>query len=258
MQDTPRSLRLQIGILGRRNTGKSSLLNMISRQNVSIVSPEAGTTTDPVTRSMELLPLGPVLFYDTAGLDDTGALGEKRVATTRAIIERLDLGIIVAVADAWGDLEEGVCVDFRRRGTPFLVVFNKCDLARPGAGLIRDLQGRGFEVVETSCTEHLGLEELREAMVRVMDSGPDRPPAIMEGLVGPGELAVLVTPIDLEAPKGRLILPQVQTIRDLLDRDAFCLVVKERELAGALGTLKDAPAIMRKEAGTIVVPDGEG
>jgi len=237
-------MRLQIGFLGRRNTGKSSLLNMISRQQISIVSPEPGTTTDPVSRSMELLPLGPVLFHDTAGLDDTGTLGQQRVATTRAIIDRLDLGIVVAVVGEWGDLEERLCDDFTARGIPLIVVFNKCDLIRPEAGLVRELQARGFEVVETSCTAHLGVEELRTAMVRVMENGPDQPVSILGGLVRAGELAVLVTPIDLEAPKGRLILPQVQTIRDLLDREAYCLVVKETQLKEALGELKDPPVIV--------------
>ncbi|MFC1545763.1 [FeFe] hydrogenase H-cluster maturation GTPase HydF [Gemmatimonadota bacterium] len=237
-------MRLQIGIVGRRNTGKSSLLNMISRQDIAIVSPEAGTTTDPVARSMELLPLGPVLFYDTAGLDDTGTLGEKRKATTRAIIDRLDLGILVCVDDAWGALEEGLCREFNARGIPLIVVFNKCDLGHPDERTIDGLEERGFLVVRTSCSRRQGIEELRDAMVRAMENTSDRTCSITEGLVKAGELAVLVTPIDLEAPKGRLILPQVQTIRDLLDRGAYCMVVQEDRLAAAIDNLKVPPALV--------------
>jgi len=244
MQNTPRGMRLQIGIIGRRNSGKSSLLNALSRQNSSIVSPLAGTTTDPVIKTMEMLPLGPVVIYDTAGLDDSGALGEKRIATTRAIIDRLDLGILVSIADEWGALEDELLDEFHSRGTPIVVVFNKCDLSRPGQEIIRDLLDRGFEVVEAVCTDNSGIDEVREAMVRSMQDDPTEPVSIVGGLVSAGELAVLVTPIDLEAPKGRLILPQVQTIRDLLDRDAWCVVVKEHQLKGALENLKAPPEIV--------------
>jgi len=237
-------MRLQIGIVGRRNTGKSSLLNALSRQKASIVSPLAGTTTDPVIKSMEMLPLGPIVIYDTAGLDDSGALGEKRIATTRAIIDRLDLGILVSVADEWDALEERLLEEFRSRGTPIVVVFNKCDLSRPGEVMIRELLDRGLEVVETVCTDNSGIDEVREAMIRSILEDPVAPVSIIEGLVSAGELAVLVTPIDLEAPKGRLILPQVQTIRDLLDRDAYGLVVKEHQLIEALANLKEPPVIV--------------
>ncbi len=237
-------MRLQIGIIGRRNSGKSSLLNALSRQNSAIVSPLAGTTTDPVAKTMEMLPLGPIVLYDTAGLDDSGELGEERIATTRAIIDRLDLGILVSVADEWGALEEELLDEFRSRGTPIVVVFNKCDLSRPGETIIRNLRDRGLEVIETVCTENSGIDEVREAMIRLMQDDPAGPVSITGGLVSAGELAVLVTPIDLEAPKGRLILPQVQTIRDLLDREAYCVVVKEHQLKGALENLKVPPVIV--------------
>src|SRR5512143_2521254 len=142
MQPTPRSLRLHIGIFGRRNVGKSSLLNAITRQQVSIVSATAGTTTDPVEKPMELLPLGPVLFVDTAGVDDEGALGELRVERARAVLDRVDIGILVAEAGAWGTFEEGLLAELARRRVPAIVAFNKSDLAaataddlaRPGAG----------------------------------------------------------------------------------------------------------------------------
>src|SRR5512137_1942012 len=128
---TPKGLRLHIAFFGRRNVGKSSLLNAVTRQQVSIVSPVAGTTTDPVEKPMELLPLGPVLFIDTAGVDDTGALGEMRVQKTRAILDRTDLGIVVATGDAWGAFEEEIVRELQGRGTPIIAVFNKRDLAEP-------------------------------------------------------------------------------------------------------------------------------
>src|SRR5512140_2754732 len=129
--ETPKGMRLQIGLFGRRNVGKSSLLNAITRQQVSIVSPSAGTTTDPVEKAMELLPLGPVLFIDTAGVDDEGALGALRVEKTRKVFERTDLGVLVAEAAEWGPFEEGVLTELERRGVPAIVAFNKADLAKP-------------------------------------------------------------------------------------------------------------------------------
>lgn len=136
MIGTPKSFRLHIGIFGRRNVGKSSLLNALTRQNVSIVSDVAGTTTDPVEKPMELLPVGPVLFIDTAGIDDAGALGELRVQRTRKVFDRTDLGLVVAEAGAWGPFEEGICQELHKRELPVIVVVNKVDLGRPGDALL--------------------------------------------------------------------------------------------------------------------------
>ena len=244
MQTTPKSMRLHIGLFGRRNVGKSSLLNAITRQQVSIVSEFAGTTTDPVEKPMELLPLGPVLFIDTAGVDDTGALGALRVEKTRAVFDRTDLGVIVTEPDGWGDFEEQLLAELTQRQTPVVAVFNKCDLGNPPVSLVDALKEKGVAVVRTAACDGAGVLDFRQAL---LDSAPAdfvENPAILADLVGPGEMAVLVVPIDKEAPKGRLILPQVQSIRDLLDGDAWCMVVKERELRDALARLNRPPKLV--------------
>ncbi len=244
MQPTPKSLRLHIGLFGRRNAGKSSLLNAISRQEVSIVSEIAGTTTDPVEKPMELLPLGPVLWIDTAGIDDQGALGDKRVQKTRQVFDRTDVGILVVNAGRWEAFEEAIFRELTERKIPVVVVLNKTDIAKPQAALLERFQSTKIPFVETVACEGRGVLELREALVQVAPEDFLRPPALVADLVPPGEMAVLVVPIDTEAPKGRLIVPQVQTIRDLLDGDSYCLVVKERELRDALGRLRRPPALV--------------
>jgi len=241
---TPRSNRLQIGIFGRRNAGKSSLLNALVRQDVAIVSPVPGTTTDPVEKAMELLPLGPVLLIDTAGIDDTADLGPQRVARTRRIWERTDLALLVVAAGDWGEVERELLAEFRRRKIPAVVVFNQCDLASPAPATIAELDAAGVRHVRTQAVRGEGMDDLRAA---ILEAAPEEwlaAPTIAADLVPPGRVAVLVVPIDLEAPKGRLILPQVQTIRDLLDHDALSLVVKERELRRALELLREPPALV--------------
>ena len=270
MSTTPKGLRLHIGLFGRRNVGKSSLLNAITRQQVSIVSEIAGTTTDPVEKPMELLPLGPVLFIDTAGIDEesiaAGSLGAMRVEKTRKALERTEIAVLVvgpgvgsgtgsgAGSAQWGEFEESLLRDFADRQTPTLVVFNKCDVASPDPALVARLRaaqpseggqgGAKLLVVEASALTGQGLPELREALLELAPPEFIDSPAIVGDLVGPGELAVLVVPIDKEAPKGRLILPQVQAIRDLLDSDSLCMVVKERELRSALDRLTRPPKLV--------------
>lgn len=241
---TPKGLRLHIGLFGRRNVGKSSLLNAITRQNVSIVSEVAGTTTDPVEKPMEFLPLGPVLFIDTAGIDDTGALGELRIQKTRQIFDRTDLGVIISEAGSWGDFEEQLVAELRSRKVPVVVVFNKSDLAEPEENILGRLDQEKIPVVRTTAPSGKGILDLRQTLLDAAPLEFINHPAILGDLIGAGEMAVLVTPIDKEAPKGRLILPQVQAIRDLLDSDAYCMVVKERELRLALERLKRPPKLV--------------
>ncbi len=241
---TPKGFRLHIGIFGRRNVGKSSLLNALTRQQVAIVSAQPGTTTDPVEKPMEMLPLGPVLFIDTAGIDDEGALGELRVQKTRQVFDRTDLALLVAEAGRWDRFEDAVLDELRRRKAAVVVAFNKCDLAEPQPERLTQLAAEGLAAVAVSAQTGRGLPELREAILRAAPEEFFAARPIAADLVPPGELAVLVTPIDKEAPKGRLILPQVQTIRDLLDGDAYCLVVKERELRDALERLRRPPALV--------------
>jgi [FeFe] hydrogenase H-cluster maturation GTPase HydF len=244
MRNTPKGFRLHIGLFGRRNVGKSSLLNALTRQTVSIVSDIAGTTTDPVEKPMELLPIGAVLFIDTAGVDDVGALGEMRVQKTKQVFDRTDVGIIVTIAGEWGEFEETILTELRERKIPVIVVFNKTDIARVDTALEGRLKDLQISCVETAAANGEGVLDLREALVKAAPEEFINAPAIIGDLVPSGELVVLVIPIDLEAPKGRLILPQVQSIRDILDNDAYCLVVKERELRDALDRLKRPPALV--------------
>ena len=244
MQSTPKSLRLHIGLFGRRNVGKSSLLNAITRQQVSIVSAYAGTTTDPVEKPMELLPLGPVQFVDTAGVDDEGALGELRIARTRAVLDRVDLGVIVTEAGTWGDFEQMLLAELKGRKAPVLVVFNKSDLRPPSPPEFSRVEGMGALPVATSTVTGAGLQDVREGLLKLAPADFFENRRLVADLVPPGEVAVLVVPIDKEAPKGRLILPQVMTIRDLLDAESMALVVQERELRSALDRLRTPPALV--------------
>jgi len=239
-----KSFRLHIGLFGRRNVGKSSILNALTSQEVSIVSEVAGTTTDPVEKPMELLPLGPVLFIDTAGIDDTGALGEKRIQKTMQVFDRTDLGLIISTAGEWGDFEETILKELKDRNIPVLVVFNKSDIQSLGECLNRSLSAEKIVFVETSAYTGFGIQELRQFILKMAPDDFVNRPGIVSDLVGPGEAAILVVPIDKEAPKGRLILPQVQTIRDLLDNDSFCMVVKERELREAFSRLNKPPKLV--------------
>lgn len=244
MRKTPKGFRLHIALFGRRNVGKSSLLNAMTRQDVSIVSETAGTTTDPVEKPMELLPLGPVLFIDTAGIDDTGKLGQLRVRRTRQIFDRTDMAIIVTGEGQWGDFEEGILAELRHRKIPAIAVFNKADLGPTPLAVVKTLARENVPVVETVAVERKGILDLREAIIQSAPEEFVKAPTILGDLVPAGELAILVVPIDMEAPRGRIILPQVQSIRDLLDNDAYCMVLKDRDLSDALGMLNRPPAIV--------------
>jgi [FeFe] hydrogenase H-cluster maturation GTPase HydF len=244
MQSTPKSLRLHIGIFGRRNVGKSSLLNAITRQQVSIVSAHAGTTTDPVEKPMELLPLGPVLFVDTAGIDDEGALGELRMQRTRAVLDRVDIGIVVTEARTWGRFEAGLVEQLQRRRIPITIVVNKVDVADLSDDERVTLEASGAVVVPMSARNGTGVGALREALLGLAPADFFDSRRVVADLVPPGEVAVLVVPIDKEAPKGRLILPQVMSIRDLLDGESLALVTQERELRHALASLSRPPALV--------------
>lgn len=240
MQPAPRSLRLHIGLFGRRNVGKSSLLNALTRQQVSIVSPQPGTTTDPVEKPMELLPLGPVLFVDTAGLDDAGALGDARIGRSRAVLDRVDLGILVAEHGTWGAFETGLLAELRARNIPTVVALNKADL-KPGSALP---MLEGAAVVPVSALRGQGIDALREALLHAAPADHFDSRHLLSDLVPPGDVAMLVMPIDASAPKGRLILPQVMAIRDVLDGAGIALVVQARDLSRAFSTLKRLPALV--------------
>ncbi|MCK5850489.1 MAG: [FeFe] hydrogenase H-cluster maturation GTPase HydF [Kiritimatiellae bacterium] len=244
MQKTPKGLRLHIGMFGRRNVGKSSFLNTVTAQKVSIVSEVAGTTTDPVEKAMEMLPLGPVLFIDTAGIDDVGALGALRIASSKKAIERTDIAVLVADPDCWDEFEVSLLDWFASEERPVIVVFNKTDLSKPTDDMLAELARRDIPWMMSVASEGKGKNEFRQLLI---DTVPDEfleSVSIVGDIVAAGEMVVLVVPIDLEAPKGRLILPQVQTIRDILDNDACCVVVKENHLSNVLENLKEKPALV--------------
>jgi [FeFe] hydrogenase H-cluster maturation GTPase HydF len=248
LRATSKGFRLHIGFFGRRNVGKSSLLNAVTQQKVSIVSEVAGTTTDPVEKPMELLPIGPVLFVDTAGVDDVGALGAQRIEKTRQAIARTDVGVLVTEAGVWGDFEEKLLAELRARGIPVIVALNKADLRRPDPAHLTYFNQEKLSYVELIATTGRGVDVLRERLWEVAPAGAAESPVVLRDLVGPDETAVLVMPIDKEAPKGRIKQLQVQSIRDLLDNNASCVVVQDAGLMKVLDNLKTPPKLVVTDA----------
>ncbi len=248
MEKTPKSLRLQIGIFGRTNVGKSSFLNMVSGQDVAITSPVPGTTTDVVEKVMELLPIGPVVFLDTGGMDDSSVLAEKRIQRTEKVFDRADVVVLVTEPGQWTGFEAAICDKAAERKAPLVVVINKTDLGVPTSAFLQTVRARTERVVLCSSLDIPGRDQyvtdLKHVLLEVCPEDFLKPPSLIGDLVPAGGLAVLIVPIDLEAPKGRLILPQVQTIREVLDNDASVLVVKEREYAELLKRLKTPPDIV--------------
>ncbi len=242
MLKAPKSLRLHIGIFGRRNSGKSSVLNALVRQDVSIVSHVPGTTTDPVEKVMELKPIGPVVFIDTAGIDDTGELGKSRIKKTKQVIERTELAILVT--DGWQSFEAELLKLFQKNNIPVVVAANKSDIRQSGE-LETAARNAGCKfIVTTSIVNKQGIDELRTTLAHATPREFLTTPPVLGDLIKPDDLVVLVTPIDIEAPAGRMLLPQVQALRDTLDNDAYCLTVKEHQLAHALAMLKKPPALV--------------
>jgi [FeFe] hydrogenase H-cluster maturation GTPase HydF len=236
MKTAPKSLRLHIALFGRTNVGKSSFLNLIAGQDVSIVSEQPGTTTDIVEKTMELLPIGPVMFIDTAGLDDSTVLGGKRVEKTKKVFDRADVILLICEGEQFGEFEKTV---YERAGkTPVIRIRNKSDLSDSS-----DLSDIQCNSTDFSSREKV-LSQLKAQLLAVCPEEFLLPPPLVGDLVKPGGIAVLIVPIDLQAPKGRLILPQVSTIRDALDNDAAALVVKEREYTHILHQLKTPPDLV--------------
>lgn len=236
LQDTPSAERVQIGFFGCRNAGKSSLVNAVTNQEMAVVSPVKGTTTDPVTKAMELLPLGPVLIIDTPGIDDEGGLGEQRVKRTKQILNRIDCAVLVVDSVAGKTkADEELLNLFQEKQIPFLVAYNKSDLQMP------ILSGKND--VAVSALQKTGIEELKER-IAALGKENQKERMLVRDLVKAEDLVVLVTPIDSSAPKGRLILPQQQTIRDLLEADAIPVVTKENTLKTTLESLAKKPAMV--------------
>jgi len=248
MKKTPKSLRLQIGLFGRTNVGKSSFLNLVAGQDVAITSPVAGTTTDVVEKSMELLPLGPVVFLDTAGLDDRSALAEARLKKTVKIFDRSDVITLMVEPNAWTDYEERILEEAKKREIPPIVVVNKIDLDPPSPDFIKEVHSKTSRVLSCSSVDvdHRDpvINQYKKFLIEVCPEDFLKPPPLVGDLLPEAGLAVLIVPIDLEAPKGRLILPQVQTIREALDFDASVMVVKEKEYAHSLSNLRTPPHLV--------------
>ena len=245
---TSKGFRLHIGLFGRRNVGKSSLLNAITRQQVSIVSEIAGTTTDPVEKPMELLPIGPVLFVDTAGVDDVGALGAQRIEKTRQAIARSDVGVLVAEAGEWGAFEENLLAELRSHKVPVLIALNKADLQKPTPDQLALFDQENVAYAEIVATTGEGLDAFRNLLWQAAPVDETGSQTIVRDLVGKDETAVLVMPIDREAPKGRIKQLQVQAIRDLLDGQSSCVVVQDTGLKKALNNLKTLPSLVVTDA----------
>ncbi len=238
LNQTPASERIHIGFFGRRNAGKSSVMNAVTGQNLAVVSDVKGTTTDPVYKTMELLPLGPVMVIDTPGIDDEGELGKLRVMKSRQVLNKTDIAILVVDASEGMQKEDLEMKElFEKKKIPYLVVFNKSDLATKEFG-----SGSEANEMNVSALTGEGIFELKEKIASMKKSEEERD--LLEGLVKPGDVVILVTPIDKAAPKGRLILPQQMTIRALLDHGCMTMVVRDTELADALGKLEKKPDLV--------------
>ena len=226
-----RDLKPHIGIFGRRNNGKSSLINLMTGQEVAIVSEEAGTTTDPVKKSLEIFGIGPAIIVDTAGIDDSGELGEKRVKKTYDAIKTIDCAILVITKNEFGFYEKELIKQFRDYSIPYFIVHNKSDL-QPLEQLTRE-KIRAFskaEVIDFSVASNTHVDTLIELLKKTIPETSFQKPSLLGGIIEPNGVVLLVTPIDSEAPDGRMILPQVMAIRDVLDNDNICIVLKETHL----------------------------
>lgn len=226
-----KDLKPHIGIFGRRNNGKSSIINLMVNQEVAIVSPEPGTTTDPVKKSIEIFGIGPAIIIDTAGIDDTGELGQKRIQKTYEVIKTIDCAILVIALNEFGFYEKELIKQFRDLSIPYLIVHNKSDIQPLESITIEKIKEFSkAEVIDFNTVEDNQLIRLTDELKRTIPETAYQKPSLLEGIIEPNGLILLVTPIDSEAPEGRMILPQVMAIRDVLDHDNICVVLKETQL----------------------------
>lgn len=235
---TPSSERIHIGFFGMRNAGKSSLVNAVTNQELSVVSPVAGTTTDPVKKAMELMPLGPVVIVDTPGLDDEGSLGELRIRKTRQVLSEIHMAVLVTDAvRGCSKADEELTALFKERGIPYVIACNKADLLEEQEVKLSE------ESILVSAKTGENIDVLKERLAK-LGVGVQSEKKLVADLLERGDLVVLVVPIDEAAPKGRLILPQQQTIRDVLEAGAVCVVVKDTELEEALSKMNQKPKLV--------------
>lgn len=235
LNSTPSANRVHIGFFGRRNAGKSSLLNAVTGQELALVSDVAGTTTDPVYKAMELLPLGPVMLIDTAGIDDEGELGGMRVKKTKQVLNKTDIAVLViSSVDGISDYETELMELFKAKSIPYLIAYSKADITAPEA--------LPENAIAVSAKSGQNIHELKERIASLVKNGEDK--ALIADKLSAGDMVVLVVPIDKSAPKGRLILPQQQTIRDILEAGAMCSVCRDTELMQTLAALEKKPAMV--------------
>jgi len=240
-----KEIRPHIGIFGKRNSGKSSLINALAGQEVSIVSDVAGTTTDPVSKNMEIGGLGAVVLIDTAGIDDEGMLGEKRISRSRDVIKTIDLAILLITENSLGDFEFGLIEEFNKLDVPYFIVNNKSDLQSVSAELIAKIESElQTIVIDFSALNKTGIEPLVKQMRSFLPETAWIPGTLVGDLISYGDTVLLITPIDIEAPEGRLILPQVQVIRDVLDHDGVVAICKEREVDSYFKRMQPKPKLV--------------
>jgi [FeFe] hydrogenase H-cluster maturation GTPase HydF len=245
LNETPRSSRVHIALFGKRNAGKSSIINAITDQDIAIVSEVKGTTTDPVYKSIEILPIGPCVIIDTAGIDDSGELGSLRIKKTFEVLEKTDVALLVVdAAIGLDEADRETLNTIKEKNIPTIILLNKCDVVELPFSEIENLKKElNLPVVVVSAANKQGIKELKNQIINMLPQDEDKF-KILGDLINPGDFVVLVTPIDKSAPKGRLILPQQQTIRDILESDAIAIVTKEYELKETLENLGKKPKLV--------------
>jgi [FeFe] hydrogenase H-cluster maturation GTPase HydF len=251
-----RESKPHIGIYGRRNNGKSSLINCLAGQDIAIVSDHAGTTTDPVKKSFEITDFGPVVLVDTAGIDDSGDLGDKRTERTLRTLDIIDLALLIVTDNSWGENEDDLINKFHEHDIPFIVIHSKSDIEEPSEAYKNMIVGKtGIPLFEFSSKDRRNYEELIALIRTSIPEHSYKIPTLLGDLINYGDIVLLITPIDVEAPAGRLILPQVQAIRDILDNDAVAIVLKEREVDSFLKKTKIKPALAITDSQVFVKAD---
>lgn len=254
--DKGRESKPHIGIYGRRNNGKSSLINCLAGQDIAIVSDHAGTTSDPVKKSFEITDFGPVILVDTAGIDDSGDLGQKRVDRTIRTLDIIDLALLVVTNNSWGEYEDELIKKFRDHNLPFIVIHSKSDIEEPTVDFKDKISSiTGTSLFEFSSIDKRNYEELINLIRIIIPEHSFKTPTLLGDLINYGDIVILITPIDIEAPAGRMILPQVQAIRDILDNDAVAIVLKEREVDAFLKKTKIKPALAITDSQVFVKAD---
>lgn len=240
-----KATRPHIGIFGRRNSGKSSMVNLLANQEVAIVSDVPGTTTDPVSKNFEIGGLGPVVFIDTAGIDDEGFLGEKRIARSREVLKIIDLAILIVTNNNFTDFEKGLIDEFNKLDIPFFIVHNKSDVETLTTGLKQELLTRySTEIIDFNTLSRSKVELLVSLIRQYLPETAWQSTTLVGDLISYGDTVLLITPIDIEAPEGRLILPQVQVIRDVLDHDGVVVICKEREVDTYINQMNPKPKLV--------------